>query len=539
MRASVDSRDVERDPLPASRPQVERGLRFWLILLSLCLTLFLSALELTAVSTALPTIVADLHGSGFVWVGAAYALASSAILPMTGGIAQIFGRKPAVLASIAFFALGSALCGAAKNMNMLIAGRTVQGLGGGGILSFSAIVLADLVSLEERGLYAGLFGLTWSVAAAIGPVVGGSLANKGQWRWLFYLNLPLCALSALLAAVLLNLPIPPGKLRYKLSRMDWIGNAIVISASCSTTIALTEGGINSPWQSARILSPLVIGVAGLVVFIVYEALLAQHPLVPFSILSNRTSCSGYVQTFLLPVTSLSAIYYIPVYFQACKDADAVKSGVLTLGLASIAPTAVIGGVSVKIVKRYRPQIWTGWCLQVIGASLLTLVELKSSVGLARKGIHLRNYLTLRINYATQVYPVQAPLPISANAHALAFFSFMRLFAGVWGITLGGAILQNELHWRLPPEFLSQFPEGVAIAYSVIPQIRSLPQPLKDEVRQAFMDSLRPIWNVLAGVCGLGLLSSLFMKGLPLHTATDDEWALKQAETAQKGVSIMD
>ncbi|KAF8572538.1 hypothetical protein K439DRAFT_1625698 [Ramaria rubella] len=139
-----------------------------------------------------------------------------------------------------------------------------------------------------------------------------------------------------------------------------------------------------------------------------------------------------------------------------------------------------------------------------------------------------------INYATQVYPVQAPLPISANAHALAFFSFMRLFAGVWGITLGGAILQNELHWRLPPEFLSQFPEGVAIAYSVIPQIRSLPQPLKDEVRQAFMDSLRPIWNVLAGVCGLGLLSSLFMKGLPLHTATDDEWALKQAETAQKG-----
>ena len=146
-------------PTPTGTRPPKRGLRFWIILFALCLTLFLSALELTAVSTALPTIVAELNGNDFVWVGAAYALASSAILPMTGGLAQLFGRKPAVLGSIAFFAVGSALCGAAHNMNMMIAGRTVQGVGGGGILSFSAIVLADLVSLEERGMYAGLFGL--------------------------------------------------------------------------------------------------------------------------------------------------------------------------------------------------------------------------------------------------------------------------------------------------------------------------------------------------------------------------------------------
>ncbi|KAF8572629.1 MFS general substrate transporter, partial [Ramaria rubella] len=527
MLASVDSRDdLERDPLPASHPKSERGLRFWLILLSLCLTLFLSALELTAVSTALPTIVADLHGSGFVWVGAAYALASTAILPMTGGLAHIFGRRPVVLASIGFFALGSALCGVAKNMGMLIAGRAVQGIGGGGNLSFAAIVLADLISLKERGLYAGLLGLTWSVAAAIGPVVGGSLSSGGKWRWLFYLNLPLCALSAFLAAVFLKLPTPPGKLRDKLSRMDWIGNLIVISASCSTAFALTEGGVNLPWQSARILSPLIIGIAGLVLFIVYEALCAQHPLVPFSILSNRTSCSGYVQALLLPVTSFAAIYYIPVYFQACKDADAVKSGVLTFGLATIAPASVLGGISVKILKRYRPQIWTGWCLQVIGISLLTLVKLDSPVGLA-VGFCVIYGAGAGINYATQVYPVLAPLPISANAHALSFYSFMRSFAGVWGVTLGGAILQNQLQRRLPQEFLSQFPEGVAIAYSAIPQIGSLPQPLKDQVRQAFVDSLRWIWTVVAGVCGLGLLSTFFMKGLPLHTDTDDAWALRR------------
>jgi MFS family permease len=134
-----------------------KDLRFFLILLALCTGQFLGALELSAVSTALPTITAALHGEDFVWVGSAYALASSAILPMTGGLAQIFGRRPSFLGSIVVFVVGSALCGAAKNMHMLIAGRTVQGLGGGGLLSLTLIVLGDMITLEERGLYAGGF----------------------------------------------------------------------------------------------------------------------------------------------------------------------------------------------------------------------------------------------------------------------------------------------------------------------------------------------------------------------------------------------
>jgi MFS family permease len=142
-----------------TRTSTKRDHRFWFIILSLCLSLLLSALEFTAVATALPTIVADLHGNDFVWVGVAYALASSAILPLTGGLAQLFGRGPAVLPSIAFFAIGSALCGAAQNMPMMLVGRTIQGIGSGAILSYSAIILADLVTLEERGSFQGLYGL--------------------------------------------------------------------------------------------------------------------------------------------------------------------------------------------------------------------------------------------------------------------------------------------------------------------------------------------------------------------------------------------
>jgi len=147
-------------------PRRGRGLAFWLIFLSLCLTLFLSALEYLSVSTALPIIAAELRGSGFVWVGVAYPLSSAAILPMTGGIAQIFGRREAVLGSILIFALGCTVCGAATNMNMLIGGRVVQGIGGGGILSLSSIVLADLVPLAERGVYGGIYAM-YAVPAAV------------------------------------------------------------------------------------------------------------------------------------------------------------------------------------------------------------------------------------------------------------------------------------------------------------------------------------------------------------------------------------
>ena len=152
------SEDVGKVVQPNPTPS-KKGAKFWLIFASMCTCLSLSALELSSVSTALPTIANALHASQFTWVGSAYALASTALLPMSGGLAQTFGRRPAILLTIGLFALGSGICGAAHSMNMLIAGRAIQGFGGGGIQSLTGIILADLVTLQERGIYAGLYGL--------------------------------------------------------------------------------------------------------------------------------------------------------------------------------------------------------------------------------------------------------------------------------------------------------------------------------------------------------------------------------------------
>ncbi|KAJ7018482.1 Mfs1.2 [Mycena alexandri] len=515
--------------MPPELPSPARkGLTFWLIFASICISLFVSALELTTVSTALPTIADDLQlrTTAFVWVGTAYSLASTAFLPMSGGLAEIFGRRHTMLLSITLFALGSTLCGAAHNQYELIGGRAVQGLGGGGIRSLAVIILADLVTLEERGLYGILTGLTWSIACVVGPIVGGSLAARGWWRWLFYLNLPIAGVAVVFVVLFLRLPAPPGTFREKIGRLDLIGNFIIIASTSSCTLALTWGGATAPWTSIQVLAPLWAGLLGLAFFLLYEATVSTHPLVPFVLMCNRTSLSGYVQAFVVGLVTLCVVYFLPVYFQACKDASAIHSAVLGLGVAALAPAAIFAGVLVSKTQRYRPQMWAGWCIILTGLGLLSTVR-RDTPTWHTVVFGVVTGVGLGFEYSTTMFPVQAPLPVSQNARALAFLTFVGSFAGVWGLTIGGAILNNQLARRLPPSFLSSAPAGTgsALAYALVPQIAALPPSTRLGVQAAFAEALSVVWAALLGLAGLGLAASLFMRGLPLHTKLDARWAL--------------
>ncbi|OBZ69437.1 hypothetical protein A0H81_10667 [Grifola frondosa] len=438
----------------------------------------LNGLELSALTAALPRITNELQGTTFVWVGSAYALSGTACIPLSGGLAQLFGRRAVFLGALLIMALGSALCGAAQSMNFLIAGRAVQGLGAGAIISIVAIITSDLVPLSDRGFINGLITIGWAVISGAGPLIGGGLAQSGHWRWIFYLNIPFCGVAAVIMLLFLRVRTPPGSVAEKLRRVDWIGNTLVIAATASCVIALTWSGIQHPWNSASVLVPFILGLMGLVGFIAYEATVAKHPLVrifplsvsfinrnglltvsqvPFILMSTRTSFSGYAQIFIMPIVLLGII------------------------LAYLAISAVGMGI------------------------LIT----------------------------TTFFPVLAPLPISENAAALSYYMFLRNFAQVWGVTIGGAVLQNELRKRMPADFLVQFPEGVAVAYTIIPLIPSLEEPLKSEVRVAFADSLKVVWEVLTGIAGLGLISCIGMKALPLHTDVDRDWALQNGKNDAK------
>ncbi|TFY71509.1 hypothetical protein EVG20_g1500 [Dentipellis fragilis] len=482
-----------------------RDWKFWLIMLSLMLSTFIFALEAVAVGNALPAIVHRFHSTQFVWVGSAYSLAACAFLPLTGAVAQIFGRRAVMFSALAFFAIGSAVCGAASSMNIFIAGRIIQGVGGGGITSISQIILSDLVPLCERGTFSGLLAIAFTIASCIGPVVAGSFAQRGQWRWIFYLNIPICAVTGILTLAFLKLKTPSGSMRAKLKSIDLIGNILIVASTTAIVIGLTWGGIQYSWSSAEVVTPLVLGLVGLCTFYTYEATLAATPM----------------------IILITTAYYLPVYFQACKGASPIASGVDVFGLAgTAAPMAVVAGLTITKSARYRPQIWFAWALSTIGCGLLSLLDADSSRAKAI-GYQVLVGFGLGIVYVGTYFPILAPFPVTESTRALALFVFFRNFAAVWGITIGGSILQNELRKRLPAKFSSTFTDGTQIAYAVIPQIPDLPQPLKDEVRRAFADSVRLIWQVLTGISGLGFLVSLVMKGLPLHTSTDEEWGMQE------------
>jgi len=175
-------------------------------------------------------------------------------------------------------------------------------------------------------------------------------------------------------------------------------------------------------------------------------------------------------------------------------------------------------------------MWFAWSCLLLGTGLLSTVTADTNRA-APLAYSFIAGVGLGVLMPSTFYPVLAPIPVSLNASALSFFMFVRLFAQVWGVTIGGAILQNELSSKLPAAFLSQFPAGTAIAYSIIPEIAGLQEPLRHEVAVAFADSLKVFWQVLIGVSALGFISSLFMKALPLQTATDKEWGFRENAAA--------
>ncbi|KAI0657008.1 iron permease [Cubamyces menziesii] len=511
--------------------------RFWLIFLALCVSLFLTALDLASVGTALPSIVYDLNGTdSFVWVSSAYTLACTAVLPTSGQLADLFGRRAVLLVAILLFCAGSAVAGAAGSMAMLIAGRTVQGVGSGAIQVLVAIVIADLIPLKDRGFFQALTGATYSFASAIGPFIGGAIAQRTSWRWLFYLNLPLCGIAFGIVFLFLRLRKPPVQSYVaSVKSMDWIGNVIIIGSATSCIIALTWAGVTFPWSSAQVLAPLIVGIAGLALALLYDAFVAPFPVIPVAIIKNRTSIAGYVGSFFHYLVLNSVVFYLPAYFQSSKLAPPLLSGLYLLPTAlCISPSATLQGIIVSRTGKYRLISVVGWAAMLVGMGLMTLLDADSPIAVTIP-IQIIAGVGFGLVYAT-IFTVMAPLEPVHNASALSFLLFVRTLSSAWAIPISATILQNALRTRLPAAFLATIPAGHDLAYSAIPAIPALPEPLQREVRDAFAASFRLVWRVMLGLCGVGLLSVALQDHVPLHTKMDERWGLEEETHAEVGAA---
>jgi EmrB/QacA subfamily drug resistance transporter len=379
--APESPRDVEGGDSHAEESPPQRSkFKLAMIMLSLCICVLLAALDITIVTTALPTIAEVFQSAaGFTWIGSAYLIASAAGTPIWGKISDIFGRKPMLLLANLIFLLGSALAGGAQDMNMLIAARAVQGIGGGGLIVLVNIVISDLFAMRDRGQYFGMIGGVWALASSLGPIVGGLLTQKVSWRWAFYINLPLDGAAFIILLFVLDLHTPKTALQEGLRAVDWLGSLVMVGGTVMLLLGLEMGGVTFPWNSATIISLIVFGVVTLVVFFLVEYRVALYPLIPLDIFSKRANLAPLGVCFLHAFVFISASYFLPLYFQAVLNATPILSGVYLLPTAlSLSFISAMTGIFIRKWGSYRPWIWGGMAIMTLGFGLFIDLKTDSS-----------------------------------------------------------------------------------------------------------------------------------------------------------------
>jgi EmrB/QacA subfamily drug resistance transporter len=339
------------------------------------LALFLVALDQTVVGTALPKIVAELNGfERYAWVTTAYLLASTSMIPIIGKLGDIYGRKWFIVGGIVVFLTGSALCGAAWGMTELILFRGIQGLGAGMIFSNVFTSVADIFpDPANRARYQGVFSGVFALSSVVGPTLGGWVTDNLDWRWIFYINLPLGIFS------LFALPfVLPQSGRRRWAKIDFLGSATVTASVVSLLLALSWVGQGDAWSSGRVIAGFVISAILLAVFVPIE-LRAPEPVIPLSLFRSRVFASSSLLMFFVGIGMFGIILYTPLFVQGVLGKSATGSGtVLTPLVFSMAAVGVIGGQIIARVRRIKPFTLLGTVVMFCGVYLLTTLDVSST-----------------------------------------------------------------------------------------------------------------------------------------------------------------
>ena len=497
--------DIGEDELKATDAQestVPKTWRFWLVFVSMCMVSFASALDSTIVTTALPTITSSIGGeSQYIWIANCFVLASTVVQPLVGQLSNIFGRRWPMMISVLLFLLGSGLAGGANSVSMLIGGRTVQGLGSGGLFVLVDLITCDLVPLRERGQYLGLMLSTAAIGTTLGPVVGGALA-EADWRWVFYINLPIAGIAFIAMVFLLNVSHKRSPTwKHALARLDYFGNALFIASITAILLGMIMGGTTYPWRSPHIIVPIVVGGVGWICFHVVELIpsICSEPSVPGHLFTNRTSFFGFVLSFIASMLLEWIFYYLPIYFQSVRLWSPLQSGVDILpSSVFLIPFAGISGGFMSKTGLYRPLHWTGFALIAIASGLFSILT-KTSSRAAWVCFQVLGAAGLGALMTTILPSIQASLSESDVASATAMYAFLRSFGFVWGVTIPSVILNARFDESISnnvqdPSVREQVSGGRAYGYAASGYIRALPAQTREAVVDAYQKALKEIWE---------------------------------------------
>ncbi|KAM0814826.1 putative MFS drug transporter [Seiridium cardinale] len=516
---SVEPLDVPEDP------KIRTTLRTYSILVSLCLVLFVAALDQTIIATSIPTITASLNSaSGYVWIGGAYLLAKVAAGPIWARTSDIWGRKPALLGAVSIFAVASILAALSSSMPMLIAARALQGTAGGGLIQLVTITISDLFSVRRRPLFIGLLGFIWAVAGTAGPLIGGAFTQFVSWRWCFWINLPVCGIAFMLVFLFLDVHNPRTKLGEGLKAIDWFGSFSILGVTLLLLLGLDFGGAIFPWDSPKVICLLVFGALMIGFFLYSEKRLAKYPLMPLGVFKDWSNNAIFLVAFAQNMVSIGTEYYLPLYFQSVKQESPVHSGLLILPmLGTEAATDILAGVLIHKTGRYREITWAGTALMTLGIGLYISFRTDTSIATIA-GLEIIGGIGTALLFQTPMIAIQSTVDQADTATATSTLGFIGNVATSLSIVLGGVVFQNSMDLRQPVLAAAGLNGAVLDALSgdhaaanveIVQTIQDATQ--RHVVQDVFAWSIRNMFIMYTSLAGVALLASLFIKQRHLNT----------------------
>lgn len=500
---------------------------------AMLLALLLIALDQTILSTALPRIASDFNAfSQQGWVAASFVLTQTAFILFFSQVLRIYPAKYVLIASVVIFEVGSALCGAAQDVNTLIGGRALSGVGAAGILTSILQVMAQATRLEDRPTLFSLFESVFALASIIGPLIGGALTDHVTWRWCFYINLPIGGVSIVVITLLVDAPPPLGSEGYdrssktmlrRTAALDWIGAALNLGAVTSLVLGLQWGGNEKAWNGADVIVCLVLAPVLTAAFIFWERYMGDQAMVPLAIfkrgLSIYSICSFAIFNRFI---YLIFTYYIPIYYQAGRHHSATKSGVDLLPLMlSVVISIVVSGQLVGRYGRYWPYFVGGPMVGAVGAGLMYTVTASASNG-AVIGYQILVGICIGTTLQNILFAMQAEFDDTPKliSQATGMVNFCQFLGGTIGLAIAEATFSSELVHNLR-KYAPDAPFA-AIQQSPLSIYSAVPDALVPNVVRAYVKSLSIVYIISVPANVLSLVFALFISNINIKKKPETE-----------------
>lgn len=517
-----------------------------IVMLGVMSAMLLAALDQTIVATAMPRIVQELNGLEHLsWVFTAYLLASTVVVPISGKLSDIYGRKNFYAVSIIIFLTGSILSGFSQTMTQLILFRGIQGIGGGAIMSNSFTIIGDLFPPSERGKWQGMLGGVFGLASVVGPMLGGWLTDNASWRWTFFINMPVGVFA--LGLIFFLMPKITSSLKDR--SIDYLGSISLTIGLITLLLGFVWGGSQYAWSSTQIVGLFITSIVSFAVFAVIEQK-AKEPILPLSLFKNSIFSVSMLIIFLIGVGMFGAILYIPLFAQVVLGVSATNSGtMLTPLMLGLIFSSVITGQIMSRTGKYKLLTIVGLTIIPISLYLLSGMNFHTTqLELVLRIIFMGVGLGITMPVFTIV--VQNAFDHSKLGVVTASTQLFRAIGGTVGVAIMGGILNNSLSSKLSMlsenkfmQTLSRFnpnfnPQDIDLnkLQGVLSKagqaqmqgsLTNLPPLIKADVMQAFAEFGGKLKQILSSSIGevffissllmiIALIASFFLKEIPLR-----------------------